>query len=91
MQILRWRSRIKGAWLIKVGDTPVFYLADAQEAFAKASVSGLPSLMLLFSHTEVRQDISHDGLLIISSAQFSQHIHDQLNKHWDFSTVAEYL
>jgi hypothetical protein len=58
---------------------------------AKASVSGLPSLTLLFSHPEVRQDISHDGLPIISSAPFSQHIHDQLNKHWDFSTVAEYL
>jgi hypothetical protein len=86
-----WHSRIKGAWLIKVGDTPVSSLANAQEAFVKASVSGLPSLTLLFSHPEVRQDISHDGLPIVSPAPFSQHIHDQLNKHWDFSTVAEYL
>ncbi len=86
-----WRSRIKGAWLIKVGNSPVFSLADAQEAFAKASVSGLPSLTPLFSHPEVRQDISHNGLLIVSSAPFSQHIHNQLNKRWDFSTVAEYL
>jgi hypothetical protein len=89
--IPRWRSHIKGAWLIKVGDIPVFTIADAQEAFAKASVSGLLSLTLLFFHPEVRQDIFHDGLPIVSSAPFSQHVHDQLNKCWDFSTVADYL
>jgi hypothetical protein len=47
--------------------------------------------MLLFSLPEVQQDISHDGLSIVSSAPFSQHVHDQLYKHWDFSTVADYL
>ncbi len=46
---------------------------------------------LLFSHPEIRQDISHDGLPIVSSAPFSQQIHDQMNKCWDFTTVAEYL
>jgi hypothetical protein len=81
--IPHWRSHIKGAWLIKVGDIPVFTIADAQEAFAKASVSGLLSLTLLFFHPEVRQDIFHDGLPIVSSAPFSQHVHDQLNKCWD--------
>jgi hypothetical protein len=90
-RIPRWRSRIKGAWLIKVGNTPVFSLADAQEAFATASLTGTHSLTLLLSHPEVRQDISQDGLPIVSSAPSSQHIHDQLNKHWDFSTVAEHL
>ena len=52
-KIPRWRSRFKGAWLIK--------------------------------------DISHDGLPIVSSAPFSQQVHDQMNKHWDFTTVANYL
>jgi hypothetical protein len=79
-RIPRWHSRIKGAWLIKVGDTQVSTIADVKKAFAEAFETGLPSLTLLFSHPEVRQDVSHDGLPIVSSAPFSQHVHDQLNK-----------
>jgi hypothetical protein len=66
-------------------------ITDAQAAFAKAHDSGLPFITLLFSHPEIRQDTSHDGLPIVSSARFSQHVHDQMNNRWDFSTVAEYL
>jgi hypothetical protein len=90
-RILHWRSRLKGAWLIKVGDSTVSTTMDAQAAFAKAHDSGLPFITLLFSHPEIRQDTSHDGLPIVSSARFSQHVHDQMNNRWDFSTVAEYL
>jgi hypothetical protein len=90
-RIPRWRSRIKGAWLIKVRDTQVSTIADAKMAFAMASDSGVPSLTLLFSHPEVRQDVSHEGLPVVSSAPFSQHVHDQLNKRWDFTTVVDYL
>jgi hypothetical protein len=64
---------------------------DVQDAFASSVSSGARYVTLLFSHPEVRQDILHDGLPIVSSAPFSQHVHDQMNKHWDFSTVAEYL
>jgi hypothetical protein len=52
---------------------------------------GFPRWTLLFSHPEIRQAISHDGLLIVSSALFLQHVHNQMNKHWNFSTVADYL
>ncbi len=90
-KIPRWCSRLKGAWLIKVGDTIVTTIQEAQLAFAQESTSNPGHVSLLFLHPEVRLDISYDGLPIMSSAPFSQHIHDQINKRWDFSTVAEYL
>ena len=74
-----WRSRIKGAWLIKIGDWTVTTLAEAHDAFQQFSSNGITTVPLLFSHPEIRQDILHDGLPIKSSAPFTQHIHDQLN------------
>ncbi len=66
-----WRSRLKGAWLIKVDNTLVSSIAEAQDAFKSAISSGSQFVTLLFSHPEIRQDISHDGLPIVSSAPFS--------------------
>ena len=90
-KIPHWRSRLKGAWLIKVGNTLVSSIAEAQDAFMSAITSGSQLVTLLFSHPEICRDISHDGLPLVSSAPFSQHIHDQMNKRWDFTTVADYL
>ncbi len=90
-KIPRWHSRIKGAWLIKVWDANVTSIEDAQLAFAQESTHNPDHTVLLSSHPEIHPDISYDGLPIMSSAPFSQHIHDQLNKRWDFSTVADYL
>ena len=86
-----WRLRIKGAWLIKIGDRTVTTLAEAQDAFQQLSSNGITTVPLLFLHPEIRQDISHDGLPIVSSAPFTEHIHDQLNHQWDFSTVVDHL
>jgi hypothetical protein len=86
-----WRSRLKGAWLIKIGDHAVSTIAQAHQVFSQLNADGASTITLLFSHPEIRQDISHDGLPIISSAPFSQHVHDKLNHRWDFSTVADYL
>ncbi len=76
---------------IKVGSTPISTNAEAQDVFILAIASGFHVVTLLFSHLEIRQDILHDGLPIISSTPFLQHVHDQMNKRWDFSTVANYL
>jgi hypothetical protein len=35
-----WRSRLKGAWLIKVGNTLVSFIAEAQDAFKSAITLG---------------------------------------------------
>jgi hypothetical protein len=84
-KIPRWRLRIKGAWLIKIGDRTVTTLAEAQDAFQQLSSNSITTVPLLFLHPEIRQDISHDGLRIVSSAPFTEHIHDQLNHQWVMS------
>ena len=53
--------------------------------------SGAHTVTLLFSHLEIRPNLSHDGLPIVSSAPFTQHVHDQLNNRWEFMTVAQHL
>jgi hypothetical protein len=87
----RWRINLRGAWLIKVGSVLVSTISDVQGAFKDLYESDTPSVTLLFSHLELRRDISNKGLPIISSAPFSQQTHDQINRRWDFSSVAEHL
>jgi hypothetical protein len=82
---------LRGAWLIQVGHTTVFTIADAQSAFKDCYEKGSHSVTLLFSHPELRQDISNNGLPIISPPPFTQLTHDQLNHRWDFATVADAL
>ena len=60
-QIPRWRSRIKGAWLIKIGDTTMSSISDAQHTFTALAQTCVTSVTLLFSHPEIRQDTSHNG------------------------------
>ena len=87
----RWRINLRGAWLIKVGTCLVSSLSDAQKAFRDLYESDAPSVTLLFSHPELRRDVSNKGLPIISSAPFTQQTHDQINRRWDFSSVADHL
>jgi hypothetical protein len=86
-----WQVNLREAWLIKVGSTQISTISDAWSAFRSLYETGAPSVMLLFSHPELRRDISNKGLPIVSLAPFLQQTHDQLNRRWDFSTVAEYL
>ncbi len=86
-----WRSCIKGAWLIKIDDVLVSTIDEAQATLEAASTKGVPMIWLLFLHPEFRQDVSHAGLPIVSLAPFSQQIHDQMTKRWDFTTVAKHL
>jgi hypothetical protein len=75
----------QSAWLIKIRDRTVTTLAEAHDAFQQLSSNGITSVPILFSHPEIRQDISHNGLPIVSSAPFTQHIHDH------FLVVVDYL
>jgi hypothetical protein len=74
-----WHTRIKGAWLIKIGPHVITSISNAQAALRNLSSSGAHTVTLLFSHPEVRPDISHDGLPIMSSGAFLQQTHDQIN------------
>lgn len=86
-----WRTRVCGAWLIKIGDTIISSIEDAKSALCSVVDKGLPSVPLLFSHPEIRPNLSHNGLPIVSSAPFTQQIHDQMNNRWEFTTVAQHL
>lgn len=90
-KIKDWRSRVKGAWLIKIGTTLVTSVETAHDTLAAAINANKPIVTLLFAHPEVQPNLSHDGIPIVSSAPFTQAHHDQLNNRWEFSTVAEHL
>ena len=90
-KIPTWRSRLRGAWLIKIGHTSISSVNDVSLALRALVDSGTRSINLLFSHPEIRPTLSHDGLPIVSSAPFTQHVHDQLNNRWEFTTVAQHL
>jgi hypothetical protein len=47
-----WRTRIKGVWLIKVGDTPVSTIDKVQLAFYHIQQNNTSRCILLFSHPE---------------------------------------
>jgi hypothetical protein len=82
-----WRTCIRAATLLQVGDYQVHTVQDVQDAFAK-SIHTHPSCPLLFAYPEIRQDISHNGLPIMHRSNFSQAMHDQLNDPWNFLMLA---
>ena len=82
-RIDKWRSRIRGAWLVSIGDTAVSTLAEAQSAFRLLSNNNARSCLLTFTHSEFSPDISHNSLPIISRDNFLQLTHYQLNNHLD--------
>ena len=74
-----WRARLRGAWLIKVGDKTISSTDDVVQAFTRLRVQDSTNVTLLFSHPEVRPNLSHDGIPIVSTAPFSHLTHAQLN------------
>ncbi len=86
-----WRSRIRGAWLIKIGGITVNSLDNVNKAFCGLEANKSPSATLLFMHPEIRPNLSQDGIPIVLLVPFTQNTHDQLNSHWEFLTVADHL
>ncbi len=82
-RIPRWRTRIRGAWLIAINGTHITTLADAQSIFRCLSNANSHGCTLLFSHPEITPDILSSGLPIMSKSDFSQLTHDQLNNRVD--------
>lgn len=79
-RIPRWRSRLKGAWLIKVGDVFIHSLADVHKAFEDLVVAKEESTTLLFSHPEIKHGLTNEGIPQVSI--------DQLNPRL---TVGEFI
>jgi hypothetical protein len=82
-RVPRWRTRIRGAWLMNINGIPISSISDAQAVFQDLSATRLPTCTLLFSHPEVTPVISNKGLPILSTSDFSQYTHDQLNNRLD--------
>ena len=61
-KIPRWRSRLKGAWLTKVGDITVQSITDFQSALAHYSTEGAPHVTLLFAQPEIRDGLTDKGI-----------------------------
>jgi hypothetical protein len=90
-KMLWWRTRIRGAWLIKIGSHFIHLINDARLAIVTIHASSTTHIPLLFAHPKTCPIISRHGLPIILSAPFTQQVHDQLNNRWKFSTVADHL
>ncbi len=48
-----WRTRVRGAWLIQVGDSVISSIADATSAFQLLAQNNSPFTVLLFAHPEI--------------------------------------
>jgi hypothetical protein len=48
-----WRTRVRGAWLIKIGSATVTSIEEAHAAFTAIQDSGATSTALLFAHPEI--------------------------------------
>ena len=91
-KIPRWRTRIRGAWLIKIGPHIIHSIPDAHTAFSTIQASGSTHTLPLFAHPEIRPDLSRRGLPMVSSSpNFTQQVCDQLNNRWEFLTAFEHL
>ena len=66
-----------------INGTQVATRADAQSVFCQLSLTNGHGSVLLFSHPEITPDISSKGLSIMSTSDFSQLTHDQLNNNVD--------
>ena len=51
-RIDKWWSRIRGAWLVSIGDMAVSTLAEAQSAFWLLSDNNARSCLLTFTHPQ---------------------------------------
>jgi len=81
--IPRWRTNLCGAWLVKINNTPVNNILEAQQIFQQLHNAKSTTCVLLFSHPEINRDISNNGLPIMNPADFSQLTHDQVNNRTD--------
>ena len=61
-RIRAWRTRIRGAWLQKVGETHVAAETDVIEALEKSVVDDCKECILTCLHPEVSHGLTYDGI-----------------------------
>jgi hypothetical protein len=70
-KIPAWRTRIRGAWLRKVGTTMVLTEEEVAAALAVLSTEGADHCQLTFSHPEVSRGLIHAGILQVNLDQMN--------------------
>lgn len=70
-RIHRWRSRLCGAWLIKIGNTEVHTVTDVIQALRRLTDSKATRCILLFSHPEIQHGLTNDGIQQINIDQLN--------------------
>ncbi|KAL9178452.1 hypothetical protein ACHAXT_003782 [Thalassiosira profunda] len=61
-KIPRWRSRLRGAWLRKIGDVVVTTIDDVRATLAQLATANATSCWLTFSHPEIAHGLTNDGI-----------------------------
>ena len=75
-RIPRWRTRVRGAWLQRVGDKEILTLDNAVRAFADIKTAGTKSCLLTLSHPEIQHGLTNEGIPQVNV--------DQLNPRYMF-------
>ena len=78
-RLSRWHSNLCGTWLIKINNTTVSSIPEAQLIFKSLHDTHAKQYTLLFAHPEINCDISNSGLPIINPTEFTQLTLEHLN------------
>lgn len=68
-RIPRWRSRIKGAWLMQVRNSPIQTISDVRDALQRTHTRGNQFCELLLAHAELKDGLTQDGIQQINIDQ----------------------
>ena len=61
-RVRAWRTRLRGAWLIKIAEFPITTLKSARDAFAALEQRYDKSCQLLFAHSEIKDGLTEYGI-----------------------------
>ena len=65
-KILRWRSRVRGAWLLEVNGIRVKTIEDVYAALARLKEEGRDECKILLAHPEIKDGLTNEGIPQIS-------------------------
>jgi hypothetical protein len=77
-KIRAWRSRLRGAWIIKVDDTMISSISDIEQALLRAKNDGHRSCTILMAHDAIRDGLVETGIPQINVDQLNGR-HTMLN------------
>jgi hypothetical protein len=81
-RVPRWRTRLRGAWLLSVNSAPVHTLAEAHQVFHNLYLRNAALCILLFAHPRISHGLSNKGLPLLCRDQIPQLSIDQLSNRW---------